>query len=53
MYPSDYRMTNKTCPKCGGMVYSAFDVATECENIIFKNGHVWEKSPCDYHYMSG
>ena len=53
MYPNNYTTMNKKCPKCGGAVYSTLGIALECENIIYKNGRVWESSPCDYHLMSG
>jgi hypothetical protein len=52
LYPEDHKAKGK-CKKCGGTVYKAHNVADECENVIFKNGLIWDESPCDYMIMGG
>lgn len=50
--PENYKPYGK-CGRCGGTLYTALNVAVECENIIFKYGKIWEDSPCDYVIMGG
>ena len=53
-FPDDYTTTSRECPKCGGRLYEyALVYGFQCENVVYRHGQIWEKSPCDNYFLGG